>query len=474
MSVFSTHTLIFLLLTAFAGQLLPRRLRPFLLLAASILFYALIQPRYLPMLLLSCVAVWALGRHMERLPRSARKSWLIGGITIVTAPLLVFKYTNLFIQTLSDLLNWNLSPVRLLAPLGISFFTFRMISYLVDVSGARCKAEPSLFFLTLHLTWFPQILAGPIERSKDLLDQLKNPAQPDLDRALRRILAGLLKKLVIAERLAVFVDPVFRDPAAYAGINLIFAAVFFYLQIYCDFAAYTDLAVGVSELLGIRSKENFNHPLASRSISEFWRRWHITLSFWLRDYIFLPFSYSLLRRTDKWRRRAAELSVYALATTVTMFVAGLWHGAGWNFVIWGLLHAFFMIFSHLSKRTRKRLRRYLGLQKRAAVNASLQWTSTFVLLTLSWIFFRSGSVAEALNYLGHIRLGLTGSGWVHLGFTLSFAAAFALWEWGSGKGLWRRLLPEAAPVRVVLFALALCVLIVFSVDTTNEFIYFRF
>jgi len=474
MSIFSTQTILFILAAVGTFHILPVNRRPFLLLAASLLFYALIQPGYLPLLLAGCLAVWWIARRLSGPDESFRKSWLWTGILVAVAPLLLFKYADLMIRTAADVLDCKAPLLHLLAPLGISFYTFRMISYLVDVYARRGSAESNPLFVILYISWFPQILSGPIERAGAMMDRLKNPAVPEMDRAIRRIMAGLFKKMVIAERLALFVDPVFRDPSAYAGIHLVFAAFFFYLQIYCDFAGYTDLAVGISELLGIRSSENFDHPLSSRSVSEFWRRWHITLSFWLRDYIFLPLSYALLRRARNWSPGTAEISVYITATTATMFIAGLWHGAGWNFVVWGLLHALFMSVSHITRRRRKRLRRALGLHRRRTIRRRLQWIFTFTLLSFTWVFFRSSTIGGALDYLGSMSLKMSGIGWAHLGATLGFALAFVLAETGSRRGWWSKLTPSSPFVRALLVAMASCILILLSVDGSNEFIYFRF
>lgn len=474
MTLFSIGILAFILTVPVISRLLPPRLRPFLLLASSLLFYGLIQPRYLPLLLISTAIVWTVARHMEGRPATSRKRWLMGGIIAIVSPLLVFKYSDLFLRTITDILNMDFSPLQLLAPLGISFYTFRMISYLADVYNRRCEAEADPFYLTLYISWFPQILSGPIERAGDLIHQLKHPAVPNMNKGLWRILAGLFKKMVIAERMAVFTGPLFRDPGAYDGITLIFGAIFFYIQIYCDFAGYTDMAVGISELLGIRSAENFDYPMSSRSVSEFWRRWHMTLSFWLRDYIFLPLSYSGIRRTDNWKGKTGEIAVYVSATTVTMFIAGLWHGAGWNFVIWGLIHAFYMSFSHITRRPRKRIRKLLGLHRHTALRRGLQWAITFSLITLSWIFFRAGTLEQGLNYLSHMSLQPPQGGWGHLGFTAIFALAFSLGDTGSRRGWWQRIMPEGAVARAVLFAFFLCILIIFSVDGSNEFIYFQF
>ena len=474
MTLFSIETLAFLLAVPLIFRTLPQRLRPFLLLAASLLFYGLVQPGYLPVLLLTTVFVWAVTRHMDTRSGPSRRRWLIAGIIAVVTPLLVFKYSDLFLRTVTEILNMDFSPIRLLAPLGISFYTFRMISYLADVFHGRCKAEPDLRYLTLYISWFPQILSGPIERAGDLIHQLKHPALPDLNRGMWRILGGLFKKMVIAERMALFTGPLFLDPGAHDGITLIIGAIFFYIQIYCDFAGYTDLAIGVSELLGIRSAENFDYPMASRSVSEFWRRWHMTLSFWLRDYIFLPLSYAGIRRTNRWGHHAGEMAVYVMATTVTMFVAGLWHGAGWNFVIWGLIHAFYMSFSHVTRRTRKRIRRFFGLHRHRVLRHGIQWGITFCLITLSWIFFRAGSVAQGLSYLSHMSLMPPAGGWAHLGFTSIFAMAWIVGEIGSRRRWWQRTLPSGAAARAVLYAFLLTLLIVFSVDGSNEFIYFQF
>jgi Predicted membrane protein involved in D-alanine export len=245
--------------------------------------------------------------------------------------------------------------------------------------------------------FFPQLVAGPIERPQNLLSQIHKEQNFDFDRMVSGLLLigwGLFKKSVIADRLAIIVNPVFNAPAGFEGIPLVCATVFFGFQIYCDFSGYSDIAIGSAEILGFKLMKNFKQPYCSKSVVEFWRRWHISLSTWFRDYFYIPMGGNKLSR-GRW----------CFAIMTVFLVSGLWHGANWTFVIWGALHGCYMVIGGLSKKTREALARHMGLMEHSVLRAIAQITVTFCLVTFAWIFFRSNNVSDAWYIVSHLFTG---------------------------------------------------------------------
>ncbi|MCX6558192.1 MAG: MBOAT family protein, partial [Candidatus Aminicenantes bacterium] len=466
----------------------PQKFKWLFLLLASYFFYGSWKKEYLLLLAFPTLVTYIAARGMDaaRSP-GKRKLFFWSGLTVTLGLLIVFKYLGLFWQTFLDLLGYLrhqrlTSALHILLPLGISFFTFRMISYLIDVYLRRIPAEKHLGIYALYVSFFPQLLAGPIDRAAHLIPQLKSPVRFDWDRitsGFRLIVWGLFKKLVIADRLLFFVTQVFRHPHD-QRVYLLFAAYFYAFQIYCDFSGYSDMAIGVSRILGFESQKNFDFPYFSKSISEFWNRWHISLSSWLRDYLFLPLAYATMRRIEGARLLGvkAETWGYFVGTILTMLLGGLWHGAGWTFVIWGGLYGVYMTFAYASKRLRKRLVRKTGLRRLPRLHAILSIFITFNLVSFAWIFFRSPTFPAALTFISRMQLRFPDDGSVHFIFDLLLLLPFLLIEFfyknsehGGRIAFWRRF-PK--PVKMAFFALFCCLLIVFAMDTANEFIYMQF
>ncbi len=308
-------------------------------------------------------------RHGRVAVRGRRKLWFFSGLLVTLGLLFVFKYLELFRQTLHDLAGvffrlQPLAPLKILLPIGISFFTFKIISYLIDVYYRRIEPETHLGIYALYVSFFPQLLAGPIERAARFIPQLKAPVHFDWERVasgMRLVVWGLFKKMVIADRLAFFVDEVFRHPEG-QGLQLLLAVYFYAFQIYCDFSGYSDIAVGITRVLGFESMKNFDFPYFARSITQFWSRWHISLSSWLRDYLFLPIAYAVMRRIrgEKLLAVKAETWGYFVGIFLTMLLGGLWHGASWTFVIWGGLYGVYQVFSYSGKRLRRKCAETVG------------------------------------------------------------------------------------------------------------------
>lgn len=358
---------------------------------------------YVFLIIVSTVSVYTAGILIEKHNVSSYKKWiLVFTILFNLGILFVFKYYNFFNDSFRSILNefnvfYNAPKLKLLLPVGISFYTFQVLSYLLDVYKGERGAEKHLGYFAVFVAFFPKLVAGPIERAKNLLPQFHEKQEFDYQRVtdgLKLIAWGLFKKMVIADRVAVYVDQVYNNPGDYAGAPVILATVFYAFQIYCDFSGYTDIARGSAKILGFRLMKNFDSPYFSKSISEFWRRWHISLSSWLEDYIYTPI---LINKRD-WGLAAVLFSLL-----VTFFVSGLWHGANWTFVIWGLLHGIMLSLEVVTKKGRKKLKKIVP--KILYDNISMLFTFTFVCFT--YIFFRANTVSDAfliIRNIGHFSL----------------------------------------------------------------------
>ncbi|PKV63239.1 MBOAT family O-acyltransferase [Pontibacter ramchanderi] len=389
--------------------LLPYRFRWLLLLIASYTFYMFWRVDYAIILVISTLIDYTCGRMMDRYSeeeRARRKPWLWLSLVSNLGILFTFKYYNFFNGAASDLANllgvsYAAPAFELLLPMGISFYTFQTMSYSIDVYYGRIKAEKHLGIFALFVTFFPQLVAGPIERAGNLLGQLKQKHDFDYDRVtsgLRLMAWGLFKKVVVADRLAIMVNQVYNNPTNYEGIPLIIATVFFAFQIYCDFSGYSDMAIGAARVMGFNLMENFRRPYFSKSIKEFWGRWHISLSTWFRDYLYIPLGGN---RVVKWR--------WYYNIFIVFLVSGFWHGANWTFLVWGALHGFYQVFGEVTKRKRDNLASQIGLKKWGSLYSFIQIGSTFVLVCLAWVFFRANTIGDAWYITTNIFMGFTES-----------------------------------------------------------------
>lgn len=465
--------------------LVPARWKWAWLLVASYVFYGFAGATAVLLLAASTALVYAAGLGLEKavLP-GRRRLVLVLGLTAALGGLVVFKYTDFFGRlafAAAGLVDPGIAfkPVGLVYIAGLSFYSFKLASYLIDVYRKRLPAERHLGYFALYAAYFPQLLMGPIDRAVRFLPELKKRVVPDLDRTIagiERIAWGVFKKIAVADRLAFFVNDMFAQPA-HKGIYILFGAYLYAFQIYFDFSGYTDIAVGLSRIMGYESAENFRAPYASRGIPEFWSRWHITLSSWLRDYLFLPVAYKVMRGIESPRRLGikAEAWAYGIGIMVTWALGGLWHGAAWTFVTFGLIHGFYLLVSNAAKKPRRRLVRRLGLGRHPRLHHAIQLVITFNLVSLAWVFFRAESVPAALNYLKQFSRRIPDSGGGLLLFSILLIAAVigleALFQRPGGRGLWRSL---PSPLRIAAFALGICLIAILAVSTGNEFLYFRF
>ena len=396
---------------------LPHRWRWAWLLAASCVFYMAFVPAYVLILFAVIGIDYAAGRLIARSEGATRRRWLLLSVAANLAMLGFFKYFNFFAdnaRALADLIGWNLPlPVlQILLPIGLSFHVFQSLSYTIEVYRGHQAPERHLGIYALYVMFWPQLVAGPIERPQNLLPQFHAEQRFEASRTsagLRLMLWGFFKKVVIADRLALLVNPVFAQPAEYGGLTLVLAAVLFAFQIYCDFSGYSDIARGAARTLGIELMLNFNRPYFACNISDFWRRWHISLSTWFNDYVYMPLAFAL-----KERGRAGV----ALAAVTTFFLSGLWHGANWTFIVWGLLHGAAISWEAV---TRKRRRAWAARVPKPLWSAG-SWAVTFGFVCLGYIFFRSASLADAGTFLARIPDGLASQLQSYQGFRGAFLA----------------------------------------------------
>ena len=399
----SFQFLVFFAITAALYYACPPRYRWALLLAASYYFYAAWAPEHVVWLAVTTLIVYVLALEIAKTPAPARrKAFLALGVFSNLGLLISLKYLDFINESLRALferfnLLYHVPAFQILLPVGISFYVLQTLGYLIDVYRGKVEPERHLGFLALYVSFFPQLVTGPIERAGHLLPQLRTKREVStagISDGLRRMLWGTFKKVVVADRLAMYVDAVYNHPADHRGLPVILATSFFAVQIYCDFSGYTDIALGAAKVLGYDLTENFRQPYCSSSIAAFWRRWHISLSSWFRDYLYIPLGGN---RVSKWRWYANLMTVFVLS--------GLWHGANWTFVLWGGLHGLYYLVQIWTQTARDRGFQALRLD-RPAVRTTIGTLVTLLLVCVAWLFFRANSISDAFLLLGNlVRVG---------------------------------------------------------------------
>ncbi len=406
--LFNSYQFAYFFIFVISGYFItPHRFRWFLLLAASFIFYMTAKPAYAALILLSILTSYYAGIQMGRTEILSRRKIILGIVLLVHLCLLfAFKYLNFFVQSTQTVLqvfdlSCELPIIHLALPLGLSFFTFKSLSYAIDVYRGDQMPERHIGHLGLYIAFFPQLLAGPIERSKRLLPQFHEKHCFDNQGAsngLKLMLWGFFQKMVIADNLAPFVNQVYNHPSEFQGASLVLATLLFTFQIYCDFSGYSDIAIGAAQIMGFKTMDNFNRPYFSNSIRDFWRRWHISLSSWFRDYLYIPMGGNRVS-VPRW-----YLNLF-----IVFLICGLWHGANWTFVVWGGIHGLYLVVGALTQRIRGKLRLFLGVNRIPKFHDLMQRGVTFLLASFAWIFFRANSLSDALYIVSHL-----GTGWANM------------------------------------------------------------
>lgn len=389
----SVHFLIFFPIVVILYFSTSFRWRWLVLLLASYYFYAGWKPEYLILILYSTLIDYFIGIKLSRTDDTSRRKRLLTLSLVSNIGLLfLFKYFNFFSQSLQDIfillkISASFPTLNLTLPVGISFYTFQTLSYTFEVYRGNIKPEKNFGVFALFVSFFPQLVAGPIERPQHLLPQFSQKFSFDAERVssgLRLMLWGMFKKVVIADQLARLVNLVYNDPTHWRGLIVILATYSFAIQIYCDFSGYSDIAIGAARVMGFDLRLNFKDPYLAQSIADFWRRWHISLSTWFRDYLYIPLGGS----------RVSEKRMY-LNLMIVFIVSGLWHGANWTFVVWGALHGLFMVTGLWTKNIRKSALTRLNIWQKPRLMLRLNVFATFHLVVFAWVFFRANTLSDA-------------------------------------------------------------------------------
>ncbi len=449
------------------------------MLAASYFFYGWWDWRFLFLLIFSTLLDFFIGLRMQGAQsKKVKRFWFWLSITVNLGFLGIFKYYNFFIESLAESMSqigWQMHPwtLSVILPVGISFYTFHGLSYIIDIYNSKISAEKNFADYAVFVSFFPLLVAGPIERATHLLPQIKKERTFDYFKAvdgMRQILWGLFKKIVIADNCAEFANQIFNNSSNLSGSTLALGAIFFTFQIYGDFSGYSDIAIGTARLFGFDLLRNFAFPYFSRDMAEFWRRWHISLSSWFRDYLYIPLGGS---RGGNWTR--------IRNTFIIFIVSGFWHGANWTFIAWGALNALFIMPSVLMRTNRQHVETIAQGQFWPTIKDVFQMSFTFALAVFAWIFFRAHSIEHALSIISAILSPSLFTvpnfdGKVKAVITLMLTAVFMIVEWYGREEQhaisriskkWNR------PVRYAMYYAIILAIFIFG-GKEQQFIYFQF
>lgn len=473
----SFEFLIFFPLVTLIYFAIPHKYRWLHLLMASCVFYSFFIPIYILILFFTIIIDYFAGIWIEQSKGKSRKTALIMSLVANIGVLSVFKYYNFFIENFNSII-FKINPEQLLPhwdiilPIGLSFHTFQAMSYTIEVYRGNQKAERYFGIYALYVMFYPQLVAGPIERPQNVIHQFYEKHEFNYELAksgLRLMLWGMFKKVVIADRLSVFVNKIYGQPIDYQGLPLIIATLFFTFQIYCDFSGYSDIAIGSARVMGFDLMKNFNRPYFSKNISEFWRRWHISLSTWFRDYLYIPLGGN---RVNEFRRYFNLFFVFMMS--------GLWHGASWHYVIWGALHGVYLIFGQLTKNIQNKM---IGFLKFSFLQNLIHTTITFVLVAFAWIFFAAHDNADSIYIIKHLFspnshsisqiIEIIGENDLYLIAISVFIMEFVQWQ---QRGKYIAITFDKLPKwqRWGAYYLILFMILCFGVYNNSQFIYFQF
>jgi len=471
------------------------------LLTASCVFYMAFIPVYILILVITIIIDYLAGIYIEKTTGAKRKTFLVISIVSTCAVLCVFKYLNFFNNNFAMIarffdLNYPVSTLKIILPIGLSFHTFQSLSYVIEVYRGNQKVEKHFGIYALYVMFYPQLAAGPIERPQNLLHQFREMHTLDYGKAvtgLRLMLWGMFKKVVVADRMAVLANKVYEQPSAFHGSILILATVCFAAQIYCDFSGYSDIARGAARVMGFRLMRNFNNPYFSKSMAEFWKRWHISLSTWFRDYVYISLGGN---RVARWRW---EFNLF-----VTFLISGFWHGANWTYVMWGALNGLYLLAGTWLAGIGSWMRKACPIKVSKGFSGSMRVLFTFILASIGWMFFRARSIGDVTtcihntiqglpldwrllqshglsqqfikNYLAHVDMPLheMAVNYIAIPFLL-FAILLCVELYHEKRNLTRLLSSIPSAVRwSIYYGLVGCILFFGAFNNPVQFIYFQF
>lgn len=466
--LFSSLTFLFAFLpaTLILYFIVKDKYKNYILLVASLIFYAWGEPKYIILMILSIVFNYFVARLIDKNSKKAksRKLLLIFDIIVNIGALFIFKYLDFAIHNINLAFNFNLEQTNIALPIGISFYTFQILSYVIDIYRKKVKVQKNIFTLGAYIALFPQLIAGPIVRYSDIEKQLKTRVH-SLDKfcnGFRRFIVGFAKKVLIANNVAVIADAIFNDPSSQAlnPFAVIVALLAYTLQIYYDFSGYSDMAIGLGKIFGFDFSENFNYPYSATSITDFWRRWHISLTTWFRDYVYIPLGGNRCGKL-KWVRNFF----------IVWLLTGLWHGASWNFVLWGIFYAIILLVE----------KQFLG-KLLAKIPKLITWIYTFIIVNTGWLLFRVNSLDDldrivktffhpeisTTDFVAHNFSIMPYMTFMAIGLIFMFPIGKKIGGWMIKKKFGKIVLDT---VLLGLFVLGICALVSSSY---NPFIYFRF
>ncbi|MFN3917699.1 MAG: MBOAT family O-acyltransferase [Flavobacteriales bacterium] len=447
-----------------------------LILVLSYIFYGWWDWRFLSLIAFSSLVDYLVGVQLEKNERKKNRKILLAiSLTANLGLLGVFKYFNFFSNSLAEAfsnigIQLDVLTLSVVLPVGISFYTFQTLSYSIDTYRGNIKPAKNIIDFFAYVSFFPQLVAGPIERATNLLPQFQKPRSFSYENGsmgMRLILWGLFKKIVIADNCAIYVDDIFIHYKALSSLELIWGSVLFAFQIYGDFSGYSDIAIGTAKLFGFELMTNFKTPYFSRDIAEFWRKWHISLSTWFRDYLYIPLGGSQVSVVKKIRN-----------TFIIFLVSGFWHGANWTFLVWGLLNAIYFIPLLLTNRNRKNLDSPAENKIFPSFLEFFSIASTFMLTCIAWIFFRSSSLTEAITYLEAIftKLSLPRNLDLFKKYMIVILLFWLVLEWLGRKDGVHKFISniKSSRARYAIYLLIIFILLIYGSFEETEFIYFQF
>jgi alginate O-acetyltransferase complex protein AlgI len=483
----SLNFLIFFPVVTILYFLLPHKLRWFMLLAASCVFYMAFIPKYILILAVTITVDYFVGILLVKMQGKRRKIFLIISIISNIGFLFMFKYFNFMNSNIADIarfFHWNYSieNLKIILPIGLSFHTFQSLSYIIEVYRGKQKAEYNFGIFALYVMFYPQLVAGPIERPQNLLHQFREKHYFEIARVtdgLKMMLWGLFKKVVIADRLAIFVNVIYNHPHNYKGISLVAATIFFAFQIYCDFSGYSDIARGAAKVMGFDLMVNFNRPYLSKSISEFWKRWHISLSTWFKDYVYISLGGNRVRK--QW---------WFFNLFITFLLSGFWHGANWTYLIWGGLNGIYLVMSIITENLRGSIVGFTKIDKLPTLHKFVQIVITFGLISFAWIFFRANNLKDAiyiiksmftssftkssLSMFIHTAGSIAGFGLENLMLSIVLIGFLIGVEIIQRKLIIRQYLDRYSYAGWSVYYVGTFTIIIFGIFTKTQFIYFQF